>query len=77
MVGTVQEGLVGIVQEDLVGTGQEILKDSDSLGMGRKWWVCKDSPRNCNILSFTPDPKGVLDTKEDLKINIAQNIEEN
>lgn len=28
-------------------------------------------------LSLTPDPKGVSDTKEDLKINIAQNIEEN
>lgn len=30
----------------------------------------------CSLL-FTVDPKGMSETKEDLKINIAQNIEEN
>lgn len=30
----------------------------------------------CSLL-FTPDPKGMSDTKEDLKTSIVQNIEEN
>ena len=84
-MGTGQEGLVGTGQE-FVGhrtgeSGGHSTGDSPGFGQPRHVKEMVSVQRQlkklqCSLL-FTLDPKGMSDTKDDLKINIAQNIEEN